>query len=102
MGTMQYYLKGSALPHPTSPNLIRVDTLGAERFGEVGSALPHPTSPNLSAPRVSTLMSQSAVGLDMFNPGCITAPERILEEFLSLSLSLFHGFGKVIYLYNGV
>ena len=37
-----------------------------------------PTSPNLSAPRVSTLMSQSAVGLDMVNPGCITAPERIL------------------------
>ena len=36
---------------------------------------PHQT---FSAPRVSTLMSQSAVGLDMVNPGCITAPERIL------------------------
>ena len=52
MGTMQYYLKRSALAHPTSPNL--------------------------SAPRVSTLMSQSAVGLNMVNPACITAPERIL------------------------
>ncbi len=76
MGTTQYYFKGSAFAHPTSPNL--------------------------SAPRVSTLMSQSAVGLDMVNPGGITAPERILSEFLSLSLSLFHGFLKVIDFYNGV
>ena len=68
MGTTQYYFKGSAFAHPTSPNL--------------------------SAPRVSTLMSPSAVGLDMVNPGGITAPERILQEFLSLSLSLFHGFEK--------
>ena len=45
MGTMQYYVKGSELAHPTSPNL--------------------------SAPRMSTLMSQSAVGLDMVNPGCV-------------------------------
>ena len=52
MGTTQYYFKGSAFAHPTSPNL--------------------------SARRVSTLMSQSAVGLDMVNPGGITAPERIL------------------------
>ena len=51
-GTTQYYIKGSAFAHPTSPNL--------------------------SAPRVSSLMSHSAVGLDMVNPGCITAPERIL------------------------
>ena len=51
MGTMQYYLKGSALAHATSPNLW--------------------------APRVSTLMSLSAVGLDMVNTGGITAPERI-------------------------
>ena len=75
MGSMQYYFKGSALAHATSPNLW--------------------------APRVSTLMSQSAGGLDMVNPGCITAPERILQQFLSLSLSLFHGFWKVIYFYNG-
>ena len=47
-------------------------------------------------------MSQSTVGLDMVNPGGITAPERILQEFLSLSLSLFHGFLKVIDFYNGV
>ena len=47
-------------------------------------------------------MSQSAVGLDMVNPGGITAPERIWEEFLSLSMSLVHGFLKVIGFYNGV
>ena len=50
MGTMQYYFKGSALAHTTSPNF--------------------------SAPRVSTLMSQSAVGLDMVNPGVERERER--------------------------
>ena len=78
MGTMQYYLKGSALANPTSPNL------SAPRVSTLMSQL----AVGLDMERVSTLMSQSAVGLDMVNPGCITAPERILEEFLSLSLSL--------------
>ena len=62
MGTTQYYFKGSAFAHPTSPIL--------------------------SAPRVSSLMSNPAVGLDMVIPGCFTAPERTMYEFLSLSLSL--------------
>ena len=65
-----------------------------------GSAFAHPTSPILSAPRVSTLMSNPAVGLDMVNPGFFTAPERSLYEFLSLSL--FVGVSFVIYVYNGV
>ena len=76
--------------------------MGTTQYDFKGSAFAQPTSPNLSTRRVCTLMSQSAVRLDMVNPGFITAPERILEEFLSLSLSLFHGFLKVIYFYNGV
>ena len=72
MDTMQYYFKGSAFAHPTSTIL--------------------------SAPRVSSVMSYLAVGLDIVNPGCFSAPERTLYEFLSLSLSYFFG----IYFYNEV
>ena len=74
MGTTQYYFKGSAFAHPTSAIL--------------------------SAPRVSSLMSNPAVGLDMVKPGFFTAPKRSLYEFLSLSL--FVGVSFVIYVYNGV
>ena len=68
MGTMQYYFKGSALAHPTSPNLW--------------------------APRVSTLMSQLAVGLDMVNPGCITDPEQYCKNFSLFHCLCFTGFEK--------
>ena len=74
MGTTQYYFKGSAFAHPTSAIL--------------------------SAPRVSSLMSSPAVGLDMVNPVFFNAPERSLYEFLSLLL--FVGVSFVIYVYNGV
>ena len=49
MGIMQYYFKGSAFAHPTTPIL--------------------------SSPRVSSLMSHPTVGLDVVNPGSFTAPE---------------------------
>ena len=73
LGTMQYYFKGAVLAHPTSPKL--------------------------SAPRVSTLISQSAVGLDMVNPGVILIGVYryliVVLVYISLMLPylLFLGFG---------
>ena len=43
-----------------------------------GSAFSLPTSTILSAPRVSSVMSHPAVGLDVLNAGCITSTEWIL------------------------
>ena len=69
---------GFPFPGPVGAGRKSAGLLQALQYYLKRSALAHPTSPNLSAPRASTLMSQSAVGLDMVNPGCITAPERIL------------------------
>ena len=72
MGTTQYYFKGSAFAHPTSPIL--------------------------SAPRVSSLMSHPAVGLDLFNRVASQSLSKSCKNF-SLSLSLVFFF--LVYYYIG-
>lgn len=66
--------------------------MGSTQYCFKGSAFAHPTSPILPAPGVSGFICFAAVDVDVVNPGCITAPERILEEFPSLGPCLFFFF----------
>ena len=52
--------------------------IGTRKYYSKGVAFADSSSPCLSAPRVSSLRAHLTVGLDVVNPGCITAPERIL------------------------
>ena len=52
--------------------------MGTRKYYSKGAAFADSSSPCLSSPQVSSLRAHAAVGLDVVNPGCITAPERIL------------------------